>query len=124
MHAMRIGGSARAHNLTDVLLRPFGLRTTTAAGRREHIPDFLAVTRRGTRLVDVRTRPIKHDDQMRSSLLPRWRWRPGGGMGTWLGHVGRLGLLLERGRVTAARAIRGPGRRRRPGTGCLRCDPS
>jgi hypothetical protein len=40
--------------LVDVLAQPFELRFHTVDGVRRHVPDFLAVSRTGTWLVDVR----------------------------------------------------------------------
>jgi len=41
-------------DLVDLVSQPMRLRFTTASGPAEHIPDFLALTRSGTWLVDVR----------------------------------------------------------------------
>jgi hypothetical protein len=41
-------------DLVDLVSQPMRLRFTTASGSAEHIPDFLALTRSGTWLVDVR----------------------------------------------------------------------
>jgi hypothetical protein len=38
----------------DVLAQPVRLRYVTGAGSREHVPDFLAFTRSGRWLIDVR----------------------------------------------------------------------
>jgi hypothetical protein len=43
-----------AGDIVDVLSQPMKLQFETTAGPREHIPDFLAVTRAGTWLIDVR----------------------------------------------------------------------
>ena len=43
-----------AGDLVDVLSQPLRLRFGTAAGDRHHTPDFMAVTRSGTWLIDVR----------------------------------------------------------------------
>ena len=43
-----------AGNLIDVVSQPMRLRFDTAEGRRSHTPDFLAVTRSGVWLIDVR----------------------------------------------------------------------
>ncbi len=43
-----------AADLVDVLSQPFRLRFTTTEGWREHTPDFLALTRTGGWLIDVR----------------------------------------------------------------------
>ncbi|WP_312018734.1 TnsA-like heteromeric transposase endonuclease subunit [Streptomyces sp. I05A-00742] len=47
-----------AADLVDVLSQPMRLRFDTAAGRRGHIPDFLAVTRTGIWLIDVRPQAL------------------------------------------------------------------
>jgi hypothetical protein len=47
-----------AGDLIDVVSQPLRLRFGTAAGSREHTPDFLAVTRSGTWLIDVRPEPL------------------------------------------------------------------
>jgi hypothetical protein len=41
-------------DLMDLVSQPMRLRFTTSSGPASHIPDFLAVTRSGTWLVDVR----------------------------------------------------------------------
>ena len=47
-----------AGDLVDVVSQPLLLRFTTTSGKtREHTPDFLAVTRSGTWLIDVRPEP-------------------------------------------------------------------
>jgi hypothetical protein len=43
-----------AGDLVDVVSQPLRLRFGTAAGNRHHTPDFMAVTRSGTWLIDVR----------------------------------------------------------------------
>lgn len=50
-----------AGDIVDVVSQPVKLRFETAAGPREHIPDFLAVTRAGTWLIDVRPEPLIKD---------------------------------------------------------------
>jgi hypothetical protein len=73
----------------DVLAQPFRLRFATREGWLEHIPDFLAVTRGGGLLVDVRPGDrIGEDDRVRfaaaaeTALVGGWRyivvtgWRP------------------------------------------------
>ncbi|MEU7734782.1 hypothetical protein AB0B51_16915 [Streptomyces griseus] len=47
-----------AADLIDVLSQPMRLRFDTVSGRRGHIPDFLAVTRAGVWLIDVRPRTL------------------------------------------------------------------
>jgi hypothetical protein len=44
--------------------QPFRLRAVTTAGQRDHIPGFLAVTRDGAWLVDVRPRPLIRDEDL------------------------------------------------------------
>jgi hypothetical protein len=43
-----------AGDLVDVLAQPLRLRYVTGSGPREHVPDFLAFTRSGRWLIDVR----------------------------------------------------------------------
>lgn len=75
--------------VTEVVSQPFRLRAETAAGWREHIPDFLAVNGQDVWLVDVRPRSlIKDDDRVlfaaaaEAALAAGWRyavicgWRP------------------------------------------------
>ena len=47
-----------AGDLVDVVSQPLRLRFTTARKSREHTPDFLAVTRSGAWLIDVRPEPL------------------------------------------------------------------
>jgi hypothetical protein len=69
-----------AGGVTGVVSQPFRLRAGTAAGGREHVPDFLAFTREGVHLVDVRPRDlIRDDDGVLFAAAAGWRWRPGGG---------------------------------------------
>lgn len=78
-----------AGSVTGLVSQPFRLRAETAAGWREHVPDFLAVTGSGAHLVDVRPRElIKDDDRVlfaaaaEAALAAGWRysvicgWRP------------------------------------------------
>jgi hypothetical protein len=78
-----------AGGVTGVMSQPFRLRAETTAGWREHIPDFLAFTRDGAHLVDVRPRKlIKDEDRVlfaaaaEAALAAGWRysvicgWRP------------------------------------------------
>lgn len=78
-----------AGGVTDVVSQPFRLRAETTAGWREHIPDFLAVTRSGAHLVDVRPRALIRDEDRvlfaaaaEAALAAGWRysvicgWRP------------------------------------------------
>jgi hypothetical protein len=73
----------------DVVSQPFRLRAETAAGWREHVPDFLAVTAGGVLLADVRPRSLVKDDDLvlfaaaaEAALAAGWRyavfcgWRP------------------------------------------------
>lgn len=55
-----------AGDLVDVVSQPLRLRFTTAGKSREHTPDFLAVTRSGTWLVDVRPEPLIGDEDRES----------------------------------------------------------
>lgn len=69
-----------AGGVTGLVSQPFRLRAETMAGRSEHVPDFLAVTRTGVHLVDVRPRQlIRMTTGCCSPPRPRRRWRPGGG---------------------------------------------
>jgi hypothetical protein len=71
-----------AGDLVDVVSQPLLLRFTTASGRRrEHTPDFLAVTRSGTWLIDVRPEPLIGDKDAQSfaaaaeaALACGWRY--------------------------------------------------
>lgn len=78
-----------AGDVTEVLSQPFRLRFATSVGWREHVPDFLAVTRTGRWLIDVRPADrIKPEDQVafaasaEAALAAGWRysvvsgWRP------------------------------------------------
>jgi hypothetical protein len=73
-----------------VVSQPFRLRAETAAGWREHVPDFLAVTAGGVLLADVRPRSLLRDKDpvlfaaaaAAAALAAGWRyavfcgWRP------------------------------------------------
>jgi hypothetical protein len=76
-------------DLVEVLSQPFRLTFETAIGPGEHIPDFLAVTRAGSWLIDVRPgERIKAEDRVRFAAAAEvalscgWRyavvpgWRP------------------------------------------------
>jgi hypothetical protein len=53
-----------AADLVEVVSQPLTLLFTTVAGERSHTPDFLAVTRRGVWLIDVRPeRLIRREDR-------------------------------------------------------------
>lgn len=78
-----------AGGAVDVVSQPFRLRAETAAGWREHVPDFLAVTAGGVLLADVRPRSLVRDDDLllfaaaaEAALAAGWRyavfcgWRP------------------------------------------------
>jgi hypothetical protein len=78
-----------AGELIDVLSQPFRLAFTSIDGPGEHIPDFLATTRSGTWLIDVRPGArIKTEDGVRFAAAAEvalscgWRyavaaqWRP------------------------------------------------
>jgi hypothetical protein len=78
-----------AGGAADVVSQPFRLRAETAAGWREHIPDFLAVTEGGVLLADVRPRSLIKDDDLvlfaataEAALAAGWQyaafcgWRP------------------------------------------------
>ena len=71
-----------AGDLIDVVSQPLLLRFTTASGKtRDHTPDFLAVTRSGTWLIDVRPEPRIEDKDAESfaaaaeaALACGWRY--------------------------------------------------
>lgn len=70
-----------AGEVLDVLAQPFRLRFATGAGWAEHIPDFLAVTRGGGLLIDVRPGDrIGEEDRVRfaaaaeTALACGWRY--------------------------------------------------
>jgi len=70
-----------AGGVSDVVSQPFRLRAETAAGWREHIPDFLAVTGSGPLLVDVRPRDLVGDEDLmlfaaaaEAALAAGWRY--------------------------------------------------
>jgi hypothetical protein len=70
-----------AAEVLDVLAQPFRLRFAMREGRGEHIPDFLAVTRGGGLLVDVRPGDrIGEEDRVRfaaaaeTALACGWRY--------------------------------------------------
>jgi hypothetical protein len=78
-----------AGSVTGLVSQPFRLRAETAAGWREHIPDFLAFTRDGVLLADIRPRELIKDDDgvlfaaaAEAALAAGWRysvacgWRP------------------------------------------------
>ena len=78
-----------AGGVRDVVSQPFRLRVETAAGWREHIPDFIAMNGQDVWLVDVRPRAlVKDDDRVlfaaaaEAALAAGWRyavicgWRP------------------------------------------------
>jgi hypothetical protein len=80
-----------AGELIEVLSQPFRLTFISADGPGDHIPDFLAVTRAGSWLIDVRPgERIKAEDRVRfaaaSEIALSCGWRyvvvPG-----WLPHV-------------------------------------
>ena len=50
--------------------QPFRLRAETAAGRREHIPDFLAFTRDGVLLAAAGAGPLGFDDLAGATSCP------------------------------------------------------
>jgi hypothetical protein len=78
--------------VTNVLSQPFRLRYVTAGGgRTDHVPDFLAVTRGGTWLIDVRPAElIEVADRVsfaataEAALAQGWGYLVAGG---WKPHV-------------------------------------
>ena len=80
-----------AGDLVDVVSQPFRLRFDTACGWRSHIPDFLAVTRNGIWLFDVRPAGRVGDDDRvcfaasaEAALAAGWRYAVVTG---WQSHV-------------------------------------
>ncbi|MFC9915724.1 TnsA-like heteromeric transposase endonuclease subunit [Streptomyces sp. NPDC127197] len=80
-----------AADLVDVVSQPMRLRFDTETGRRAHIPDFLAVTRTGMWLVDVRPQPLIGPDDLVAfaaaaevALACGWRYVVAAG---WREHV-------------------------------------
>jgi hypothetical protein len=80
-----------AGNLVDVLSQPFRLVFTAAGGPGQHTPDFLAVTRDGVWLIDVRPGArIEEEDRVRfaaaaeAALSCGWRYAVAAG---WLPNV-------------------------------------
>ncbi len=71
-----------AGDLVDVVSQPLRIRFATTAGKnRVHTPDFLAVTRSGTWLIDVRPEPLIEDEDAESfaaaaeaALACGWRY--------------------------------------------------
>lgn len=80
-----------AGNLEDVLSQPFRLEFTAAGGPGQHTPDFLAVTRDGVWLIDVRPGArIEAGDRVRFAAAAEvalscgWRYAVAAG---WLPNV-------------------------------------
>lgn len=112
-----------AGELVELLGQPFRLSFATSSGGGDHIPDFLAVTRDGTWLIDVRPAGrIAGEDAVRfaaaaeAALSCGWRYAVATG---WLPNVWTtLDTLSSRrkpasdplglGQVLLARASRGP----------------
>ena len=78
-----------AGGASDVVSQPFRLRAETAAGWREHVPDFLAVTTGGVLLADIRPRSLVREEDLvlfaaaaEAALSAGWQyavfcgWRP------------------------------------------------
>ncbi|MEU7205911.1 TnsA-like heteromeric transposase endonuclease subunit [Streptomyces sp. NPDC045470] len=78
-----------AGDLVEVLSQPLRIRFRTVEGWRKHTPDFLAVTRTGTWLIDVRPRELIGPEDLESfaaaeevALVCGWhyavaaQWRP------------------------------------------------
>lgn len=55
-----------AGGLVDVVSQPMRLRLDTSDKRRSHTPDFLAMTRSGVWLIDVRPEPLIEDKDRES----------------------------------------------------------
>lgn len=80
-----------AGDLIDVVSQPLRLRFGAGGGSREHTPDFLAVTRSGVWLIDVRPEPLVKDSDAESfaaaaevALACGWRYAV---VGRWREHV-------------------------------------
>ena len=80
-----------AGDLIDVVSQPLRLRFGAGGTWREHTPDFLAVTRSGTWLIDVRPEPLIKEDDAESfaaaaevALACGWRYVV---VGRWREHV-------------------------------------
>jgi hypothetical protein len=80
-----------AGNVVEVLSQPFRLAFTASGGPGEHTPDFLAVTRDGVWLIDVRPGDrIKAEDRIRFAAAAEvalscgWRYAVAAG---WRPHV-------------------------------------
>ncbi|MER6950546.1 hypothetical protein ABT294_41655 [Nonomuraea sp. NPDC000554] len=80
-----------AGDLVDVVSQPLRLRFGTAAGDREHTPDFLAVTRSGTWLIDVRPARLIGEPDLESfaaaaevAMACGWRFAV---IAEWKAHV-------------------------------------
>ena len=80
-----------AGDLIDVVSQPLRLRFEAGGASREHTPDFLAVTRAGTWLIDVRPEPLIKGLDAESfaaaaevALACGWRYAV---VGRWREHV-------------------------------------
>lgn len=80
-----------AGDLADVVSQPLKLRFWAGGKRREHTPDYLAVTRTGVWLVDVRPEHLIKDEDAESfaaaaeaALACGWRYTV---VGRWREHV-------------------------------------
>jgi hypothetical protein len=81
-----------AGRLVDVVSQPLKLRFATSSKVREHTPDFLAVTRSGTWLIDVRPEELIKDGDREAfaataevAVACGWRYVVAAG---WREHVG------------------------------------
>ncbi|WP_456986020.1 TnsA-like heteromeric transposase endonuclease subunit [Kitasatospora sp. cg17-2] len=80
-----------AGDLVEVASQPFRLRFECEAGRRSHIPDFLAMTRSGWWLIDVRPAALVREADLvafaaaaEAALACGWRYTVVGG---WQEHA-------------------------------------
>ena len=102
-----------AGRVMEVVSQPLRLRAATTTGWREHVPDFLAVTRYGVWLIDVRPRALIKDDDLVSfaaaaeaAFAAGWRYAVICG---WRPHVmASLDMLSSQRRPLADRFALGP----------------
>ncbi|MBT2401855.1 TnsA-like heteromeric transposase endonuclease subunit [Streptomyces sp. ISL-100] len=94
-----------AGDLVEVLSQPLRIRFRTGEVWRKHTPDFFAVTRMGTWLIDVRPRPLIKPEDLQSfaaaaevATVSGWHYAVAG---EWRPHVRpTLGAMYARRRPT------------------------